>query len=201
MVECDTRYSFVNMELQCVHTFSQNCVVLFVFLPLRNIQHTSCLCGCMEKGAWWFNMFVSENKNSRQVEWKLMFCNKAVDQATAHQHLKTCRRYATCWRKIICMIIIMELWLLRQLPDSKKWSFSNRGHTFCMFSNVDVLLQNINFYSSRLEFLFPITNMSNHHAPFSIHPHQQLVYFQCCIFLSCKKTNNSRQFWLNVCTH
>ncbi len=29
-------------------------------------------------------------------QWKSMFCSEAVNQATAHQHLKTCRRYATC---------------------------------------------------------------------------------------------------------
>ncbi len=72
---------------------------------------------------------------------------------------------------------------------------------WCAAAWSTALLQNINFHSSRLEFLFPLTNMLDHHAPFSIHTHQQLVYFQCCIFLSGKKTNNTTQFLLNVCTH
>ncbi len=152
------------MELP-VCTFSQNCVVLFVFLLLRNIQHwkyTNCLYGSMEKSAGWFNLFVNENKNSRWDERKLTFCNKAVDQATAHQHLKTCRRYAIYWRKIICMIIIMELWIQRQLADCNKWSFSNRWHTFCMFSNVDVLLLGQQFCCETLTSIHPVLNSCFH---------------------------------------
>ncbi len=121
----------------------------------------SCWCACMEKSARWFSVFVSGNKNSRQDEWKLMFYNKTVDQATAHQHLKTCRRYAICGRKVICMIIIMELWLQWQLLDYNKWSFSNRWQT-CMFSNIDVLLFGQQFCCKTSTSIHPVLNSCFH---------------------------------------
>ncbi len=89
------------------------------------------------------------------------------------------------------IIIITQMIFLRQM--------AYHLHVFkcwCTVAWSTALLQNINFHSSHLEFLFPLINMLNHLAAFSLHPHQQLVYFQCCIFPVRKQLTLHNSDWM-----